>query len=79
MSINGPEVCTEECDQLLRAAIDLWLNQKKRRKGTPESALASREVFVDTGTQFDFDIVTDLQVNETAISFYCNSLFLFLK
>ena len=63
ISINGPEVCTEECDQLIRAAVDLWLNQKKTRKRTPESALASRKVFVDTGTQFDLDIVTDLQVN----------------
>ena len=67
ISINGPEVCKEECDQLIRAAVDLWLNQKKRRKRTPESLLARRKVFVDTGTQFDLDIVTDLQVNETAI------------
>ena len=67
ISINGPEVCTEECDQLIRAAVDLWLNQKKRRKRTPGSVLASRKVFVDTGTQVDLDIVTALQVNETAI------------
>ena len=67
ISINGPEVCTEECDQLIRAAVDLWLNQKKRRKRTPGSVLASRKAFVDTGTQVDLDIVTALQVNETAI------------
>ena len=47
--------------------LDLWLNQMKRRKRTPGSVLASRKVFVDTGTQVDLDIVTDLQVNKTAI------------
>ena len=67
ISINGPEVCTEECEQLIRAAVDLWLNQKKRKKRAPGSVLASRKVFVSTGTQFDSDTQTDLQVNKTAI------------
>ena len=67
ISINGPEVSTEECEQLIRAAVDLWLNQKKRKKRAPGSVLASRKVFVSTGTQFDSDTQTDLQVNKTAI------------
>ena len=67
ISINGPEVSTEECEQLIRAAIDLWLNQKKRKKRAPGSVLASRKVFVSTGTQFNCDTQTDFQVNKTAI------------
>ena len=66
IAINGPEVCTEDCHQLIRAAVNPWLNQRKRRKRTSESVLPSRKVFVETGIQFDLDIAPDLQVNETA-------------
>lgn len=31
ISINGPEVCSVECEQLIREAAELWLDQKKRR------------------------------------------------
>ncbi|CAB3989780.1 zinc finger 862-like [Paramuricea clavata] len=29
ISINGPEICTEECDQLIWEAVQLWLDKKK--------------------------------------------------
>ena len=32
ISINGPNVGTPECESLVTSAVDLWENQKKRRK-----------------------------------------------
>jgi len=32
ITINGPKVGTPECDSLMNAAVELWENQKKRRK-----------------------------------------------
>ena len=52
IAINGPEVCTEECEQLIRESAKMWLSQKKRNKRTPGDVLAStcKKVFVSTGT-----------------------------
>ena len=71
ISVNGPEVCTEECEQLIRLAVTLWLSQSARKKRTPGSVLASKRAFVSTGTQFEpEDTVTDLQVStKTAMKF----------
>ena len=41
IAINGPEVCTEECEQLIRESAKMWLNEKKRNKRTPGDVLAS--------------------------------------
>ena len=71
ISVNGPEVCTEECEQLIRQAVTLWLGQRARRKRTPGSVLASKRAFVSTGTQFEpDDTLTNLQVStKTAMKF----------
>ena len=34
ISINGPEISTEECDQLIREPVKLWLDKKKERRST---------------------------------------------
>ena len=61
ISVNGPEVCTEEFEQLIRQAVTLWLGQRAKKKRTPGSVLASKRAFVSTGTQFEpDDTVTDL-------------------
>lgn len=71
ISINGPDVCTEECEQMIREASKLWLSERKRRKRTPGSVLARKRVFVSTGTQFEpDDTVTGLQVITTYLQFY---------
>jgi len=67
ISINGPDVCTDECEQLIREAVELWISQKKRKKRTPGFVLAKEKVFVSTGTQFELDPATDLEVNETVL------------
>jgi hypothetical protein len=69
ISINGPEICTEECDQLIREAVQLWLDKKKtdRRKlpkRAPGFVSSHRKVFVSTGTQSDSEPM--LRVNITA-------------
>ena len=71
ISVNGPEVCTEECEQLIRQAVTLWLGQRARKKRTPGSVLASKRAFVSTGAKFEpDDRVTDLQVStKTAMKF----------
>ena len=58
ISINGPEICMEECDQLIREAVKLWLDKKKmERRKLPKSVRAfvssHRRLFVSTGTQSD--------------------------
>ena len=67
ISINGPDVCTDECEQLIREAVELWISQKNRKKRTPGFVLANEKVFVSTGTQFELDPATDLEVNETVL------------
>ena len=32
ITVNGPKVGTPECDSLMSTAVELWENQKKRRK-----------------------------------------------
>lgn len=64
ISVNSPEVCKEECEKFIREAVTLWLGQRKRKKRTPGSVLASKRAFVSTGTQFEpDDTVADLQVS----------------
>ena len=58
ISINGPEISTEECDQLIREAVKLWLDKKKmERRKLPNCVRgfvsSHRRVFVSTGTQSD--------------------------
>ena len=55
ISVNGPEVCTQECEQLIRQAVTLWLGQRGRKKRTPGSVLATKRAFVSTGTEFEPD------------------------
>ncbi|CAB3993107.1 Hypothetical predicted protein [Paramuricea clavata] len=52
------EICTEECDQLIREAVQLWLDKKKTDKRklpkrAPGFVSSHRKVFVSTGTQSD--------------------------
>ena len=60
ISINGPEICTEECNQLIREAVKLWLDKKKmERRKLPKSVRgfvsSHRRVFVSTGTQSHYE------------------------
>lgn len=68
ISVNGPDVCTAEAEQLIREAVELWLSQRNRKK---RFILPSKRVFVSTATQFDPTDTADLQVNKTAILLYC--------
>lgn len=52
---------------------------EEEEEKNPWICLGKQKVFVDTGTQVDLDIVTALQVNETAIWFYCKLLLVLLK
>lgn len=69
IAINGPEVCKEECDQLIWESARRWLSQKKRNKRTPGDVLVStcKITFVSSGTQSDPEGVVDLQVNKTVL------------
>lgn len=32
IAVNGPELCTEECDCLVTTAAEKWITDKKKRK-----------------------------------------------
>lgn len=41
MAVNGPELCSKKCDQLVMSSVEVWMNEKKRRKIPPKVASIS--------------------------------------
>ena len=66
ITINGPKVSTPECDSLMNAAVELWENQKKRRKLPRDRAApistASNDAAINTVPAATASVATDAAV-----------------
>ena len=69
-SVNGPDVCTEECKKIITEAAKLCLSQRNRKKRTLGSALARKRVFVSTGSSQMTQSLICWQVQQNNLPFY---------